>query len=81
MLIPPEFPLVNQTMDKGKLREVVSECYRELGPAKTAQLADERNGSLVYPFGIRLNHRNRPVQVWFLRYQSRVVDVAVGERL
>jgi DNA-directed RNA polymerase subunit beta' len=40
-VLPRTLEFKNYTMDKGKLRDVVSECYREFGPAKTAQLADD----------------------------------------
>ncbi len=40
-VLPRSLEYKNATMDKGKLRDVIGECYRELGPAMTAQLADD----------------------------------------
>src|SRR5579883_1097592 len=40
-VLPPSLPFKNETLDKGKLRDVVGEVYRVFGPAKTATVADE----------------------------------------
>jgi DNA-directed RNA polymerase subunit beta' len=39
--LPRQLVYKNEVLDKGKLRDVVGECYRDLGPAKTAQVADD----------------------------------------
>jgi DNA-directed RNA polymerase subunit beta' len=38
--IPPELGFWNETMDRKALRRLVADCYRELGPEATAELAD-----------------------------------------
>ena len=38
---PASIVYKNFVLDKGKLQDVVGDCYRELGPAKTAQVADD----------------------------------------
>lgn len=40
-VLPPEIRFKNQVMDKGTLREVVAECYQQLGQEQTAELVDE----------------------------------------
>src|SRR5205807_1997755 len=40
-VLPPSLPFKNDVLDKGRLRDVIGEVYRELGPAKTATVADE----------------------------------------
>ncbi len=39
--LPRQITYKNFVQDKGKLKDVVGEVYRELGPAKTAQVADD----------------------------------------
>jgi DNA-directed RNA polymerase subunit beta' len=39
--LPRQLVYKNLVMDKGKLRDVIGECYAELGPAKTALVADD----------------------------------------
>ncbi|HWE63607.1 MAG TPA: DNA-directed RNA polymerase subunit beta', partial [Chloroflexota bacterium] len=39
--LPRQLVYKNFVMDKGKLRDVISDCYAELGPAKTALVADD----------------------------------------
>jgi DNA-directed RNA polymerase subunit beta' len=39
--LPRRITFKNFVLDKGKLKDVVGEVYRELGPAKTAQVADD----------------------------------------
>jgi len=39
--MPRALAYKNEVLDKGKLKDVIGEVYRELGPAKTAQVADD----------------------------------------
>jgi DNA-directed RNA polymerase subunit beta' len=39
--LPRQLVYKNLVMDKGKLRDVIGDCYAELGPAKTALVADD----------------------------------------
>ena len=39
-VLPDRLRFLNRTMNRGALREVVSDCYRLLGPAETAHLVD-----------------------------------------
>ena len=39
-ILPDRLRFVNRTMNRAALREVVSDCYRLLGPAETAHLVD-----------------------------------------
>jgi DNA-directed RNA polymerase subunit beta' len=39
--VPEELRYINEEMDKGKLRELVSQCYHILGPEVTAAMVDE----------------------------------------
>ncbi|MFN2484902.1 MAG: DNA-directed RNA polymerase subunit beta' [Candidatus Limnocylindria bacterium] len=39
-VLPPELRYVNHIMDRRTLRELISICYRDLGPAATATLVD-----------------------------------------
>jgi DNA-directed RNA polymerase subunit beta' len=39
-ILPDRLRFLNRTMNRAALREVVSDCYRLLGPAATAQLVD-----------------------------------------
>jgi len=39
--LPRQIEYKNIVMDKGKLKDVVGEVYRDLGPAKTSQVADD----------------------------------------
>ncbi len=39
--MPRDLPFKNDVLDKGKLKDVIGEVYRDLGPAKTAQVADD----------------------------------------
>ena len=39
--LPRQLIYKNEALDKGRLKDVVGECYRDLGPAKTAQVADD----------------------------------------
>jgi DNA-directed RNA polymerase subunit beta' len=39
-ILPDRLRFLNKTMNRGALREVVSDCYRLLGPAETAHLVD-----------------------------------------
>ncbi len=40
-VLPAAVPFKNDTMDKGRLKDVIGEVYRDLGPAKTATVADD----------------------------------------
>ena len=40
-VLPASMPFRNDTLDKGKLRDVIGDVYRDLGPAKTATVADD----------------------------------------
>src|SRR5581483_12331857 len=40
-VLPASLPFKNEVLDKGKLRDVIGEVYRVLGPAKTATVADD----------------------------------------
>jgi len=39
--LPRDVPYTNETLDKGKLRDLVGAVYRRCGPARTAIVADE----------------------------------------
>ncbi len=39
--LPEDIRYKDEVMDKGKLRQLVAECYHELGPAATATMVDE----------------------------------------
>jgi DNA-directed RNA polymerase subunit beta' len=41
LMLPPQLRFVNDTMDKGKLQDLVGVCYHRLGMAATAQLVDD----------------------------------------
>ena len=39
-VLPPELPFWNEVMNRPNLREVVAQCYRELGGERTAEVVD-----------------------------------------
>jgi DNA-directed RNA polymerase subunit beta' len=39
-ILPDELRLINEAMDKGGLQELISRCYRRLGPEVTTAMAD-----------------------------------------
>ena len=43
-VVPRELGYVNQVMDRKGLKALIAQCYRELGPAATAQLVDGIKG-------------------------------------
>jgi len=40
-ILPEELRFVNETMDKGKLKDLVARCYQQLGPEETAKFVDK----------------------------------------
>jgi hypothetical protein len=56
--------------------------HRSTVASRLAQLGPGLHGeNVVYPFGVRVGPTGRNVQVWFLKYGARVVDVDTGGRL
>ncbi len=41
MRLPEQLRFHNEVMDKGKLRDLIAECYALFGPERTAQVADD----------------------------------------